>query len=153
MRKINKIIVHCTATPEGRHTTVEDVNRWHLGRGWSGIGYHILVYLDGTVHEGRPIEVAGAHCRGQNKNSIGIAYVGGIDKKHFKAKDTRTKEQKEALEDILNYFKVLHPEIEIFGHNDFSSKDCPSFDAKKEYAHITNRFNDDESREKEIQRN
>lgn len=143
MRKINKVIVHCTATPEGRHTTIEDVTRWHLDRGWSDIGYHLLVYLDGTVHEGRPIQIQGAHCRGQNKNSIGIAYVGGIDKKDFKAKDTRTKEQKEALEDILEYFKILYPDIEIYGHRDFSSKACPSFDAKKEYSHITNMFNNE----------
>ena len=101
MRKINKAIVHCTATPEGRHTTVEDVRRWHLDRGWSDIGYHYLIYLDGTVHEGRPIEIQGAHTKGQNKNSIGIAYVGGIDKVNFKAKDTRTEEQKEAVVDML----------------------------------------------------
>ena len=67
MRKINKAIVHCTATPEGRHTTVEDVRRWHLDRGWSDIGYHYLIYLDGTVHEGRPIEIQGAHTKGKTK--------------------------------------------------------------------------------------
>ena len=138
MRKINKVIVHCTATPEGRHTTVEDVRRWHLDRGWSDIGYHYLVYLDGTVHEGRPVEIPGAHTKGQNKDSIGIAYVGGIDKVNFKAKDTRTEEQKEALVDMLEFFKIADPEVTIHGHNEFASKACPSFDAKTEYENITN---------------
>ena len=137
MREINKLIVHCTATPEGRHTTVEDIRKWHKDRGWIDIGYHIVIYLDGTVHEGRDIELQGAHCKGYNKKSIGIAYVGGVDKVNYKAKDTRTEAQKEALVDMLEYFKTLFPEAEVFGHNDFSSKACPSFNAKKEYENIS----------------
>ena len=138
MREINKIIVHCTATPEGRHTTVEDVRRWHLDRGWSDIGYHFLIYLDGSVHAGRPVEKPGAHTKGHNKGSIGIAYVGGIDKVNFKAKDTRTEEQKDALVDMLEYFKIQHANAVIHGHRDFANKACPSFDATKEYDNITN---------------
>jgi len=138
MRKINKIIVHCTATPEDRHTTVEDVRRWHLDRGWSDIGYHFLIYLDGSLHEGRHVEIPGAHCKGHNKESIGIAYVGGIDKVNFKPKDTRTEEQKEALVYILEYLKIQHADAVIHGHNDFADKACPSFNATKEYENITN---------------
>ena len=138
LREINKIIVHCTATPEGRHTTIEDVRRWHLDRGWSDIGYHFLIYLDGSVHAGRPVEKQGAHTKGHNKESIGIAYVGGIDKVNFKAKDTRTEEQKDALVDMLEYFKIAHPDAVIHGHRDFANKACPSFDATKEYDNITN---------------
>jgi N-acetylmuramoyl-L-alanine amidase len=137
MREINRIIVHCTATPENRVVTVEEVRQWHKARGWSDIGYHIMIYLDGTVHEGRPIERSGAHCKGQNKNSIGIAYVGGVDK-DMNPKDTRTEEQKEALCNILEHYKTKYPKVEIFGHRDFSSKACPSFDATKEYENITN---------------
>ena len=140
MRTINKVIVHCTATPEHRHTTVDDVRRWHLDRGWSDIGYHYLIYLDGTVHEGRPIERIGAHTKGENKNSIGISYVGGIDKNTFKAKDTRTIEQKQALIDLLNLFKITYPEITIHGHNEFANKACPCFDAKKEYKYISDQY-------------
>jgi N-acetylmuramoyl-L-alanine amidase len=138
LREIDKIIVHCTATPEGRHTTVDDVRRWHLDRGWSDIGYHFLIYLDGSLHEGRPIERVGAHCKGHNEESIGIAYVGGIDKVNFKPKDTRTEEQKEALVYILEYLKIQHAHATIHGHNDFASKACPSFNATKEYDNITN---------------
>tara|TARA_R100000935_G_scaffold54808_1_gene84047 strand:- start:1153 stop:1575 length:423 start_codon:yes stop_codon:yes gene_type:complete len=138
MREISKAIVHCTATPEGRPTTVEDIRSWHMARGWSDIGYHYVIYLDGSIHEGRPVGKMGAHCKGQNRNSIGIAYVGGIDKKHFKPKDTRTKEQKESLIEILTELKHLHCDLSIYGHRDFSSKACPSFDATKEYEGITN---------------
>ena len=137
MREINKIIVHCTATPENRVVTVEDVRKWHKARGWSDIGYHIMIYLDGTVHEGRPIKRSGAHCKGQNRKSIGIAYVGGVDK-DMNPKDTRTECQKEALIDLLKHYKAEYPKVEIFGHRDFSPKACPSFDATKEYKHITN---------------
>jgi N-acetylmuramoyl-L-alanine amidase len=64
MRAINKIILHCSATPEGRHTTVEDIRLWHKQRGWSDIGYHYVVYLDGSVITKAEIEVSGAHTKG-----------------------------------------------------------------------------------------
>ena len=76
MRVIDEIIVHCTATPQGRAVSVDDIDRWHRQRGFAGIGYHFVVYLDGTVHTGRPIGLAGAHCKGHNAHSIGICYVG-----------------------------------------------------------------------------
>ena len=82
MRKIDKIIIQCTATSEGRAVTVDEIRRWHKERGFSDIGYHYVIYLDGSVHEGRPIDKVGAHCKEHNSNSIGIAYVGGLDKKN-----------------------------------------------------------------------
>lgn len=136
MRPINKIILHCTATPEGRHTTVNDIRLWHKAQGWSDIGYHYVVYLDGSVHLGRPIEVSGAHTKGLNKNSIGVVYVGGIDAINFKAKDTRTPEQKEALECLLNELMGTYSGATLHGHNEFAAKACPSFDVQKEYKHI-----------------
>lgn len=136
MRAINKIILHCTATPEGRHTTVEDIRLWHKAQGWSDIGYHYVVYLDGSIHPGRPIEVAGAHTKGLNKNSIGVVYVGGIDAMNFKAKDTRTPEQKEALDCLLNELMGTYKSATLHGHNEFAPKACPSFNVQKEYKHI-----------------
>lgn len=136
MRPINKIILHCTATPEGRHTTVNDIRLWHKAQGWSDIGYHYVVYLDGSVHLGRPIEVSGAHTKGLNKSSIGVVYVGGIDAINFKAKDTRTPEQKEALECLLNELMGTYSGATLHGHNEFAAKACPSFDVQKEYKHI-----------------
>lgn len=75
IRTIDKIILHCTATPEGRDFSVEQIRQWHLARGFSDIGYHYVVSRDGSVHRGRPEKVAGAHCTGQNTCSIGVSYV------------------------------------------------------------------------------
>ena len=147
MRKIDKIIIHCSATPEGRDVTVEEIRKWHVEeRGWSDIGYHIIIDRDGSVQTGRPLERKGAHTRGENDNSIGICYIGGMEKKQVKgkwvSKDTRTTDQKEALLDMLCYFKNLNPKAKIYGHRDFSKKDCPSFDAKEEYAFISEMYSD-----------
>lgn len=134
-RVINKIIVHCTATPEGRVTTVDDIRLWHKQRGFSDIGYHYVVYLDGTVHNGRDVNLVGAHCSGYNANSIGVCYVGGCDKS-LNAKDTRNEAQKAALLQLLKRLRTMYPNAKIHGHRDFSSKPCPSFDAKTEYKYL-----------------
>lgn len=135
-RFINEIIVHCTATPEGKDFTVDDVTRWHIKRGFSTIGYHYLIYRDGSVHKGRDINVSGAHCTGHNRNSIGVCYVGGCAPNSTSPKDTRTDAQKTALVDLLRKLRVLYPQAKIHGHRDFANKACPSFDATKEYRNI-----------------
>lgn len=140
MRSINKIIIHCTATPEGREVSVDEIRRWHVEeRGWKDIGYHFVITLDGIIEEGRPIEQTGAHTKGHNFDSIGIAYVGGESIDGF-PKDTRTKEQKDALEEFLCYLKIQYPKAKVYGHNDFSDKACPSFDALNEYDWISKQF-------------
>ena len=136
MRKINLIVVHCTATPEGRDVTVADIDRMHRARGWKKIGYHYVVYRDGSVHEGRPLAEVGAHCKGHNAHSIGVCYVGGLTADGRKAKDTRTLEQKDALVLLLVRLKTQFPMAKIHGHRDFAAKECPSFDATREYAGI-----------------
>lgn len=136
MRDIDKIIVHCSATPEGRHTTVEEIKQWHLQRGWKDIGYHYVIYLDGTIHIGRPESVVGAHCSGYNKNSIGVCYIGGVDKDGKTPKDTRTEGQKRALREILNRLKRDYPKATLHGHNEFANKACPSFNVKEEYKNL-----------------
>ena len=133
MRKIDKIIIHCTATPEGRGCTVADIGRWHRERGFSEIGYHYVVYLDGSVHEGRDIAKAGAHCKGQNARSIGVCYVGGMDAAGKHPKDTRTPAQKAALRGLVAKLKAEYPGATVHGHNEFAAKACPCFDAKAEY--------------------
>lgn len=135
-RTINEIIVHCTATPEGKDYTVEDIRRWHKQQGWSDIGYHYVVYRNGHVEPGRNVEVAGAHCTGHNSHSIGVVYVGGVSADGKTAKDTRTEQQKEALAKLLTELRVLYPEAKIYGHRNFANKACPSFDAKKAYHFI-----------------
>ncbi len=136
MRKINKIIVHCSATPEGREVTVKEIDKWHKANGWRGIGYHYVVYLDGSVHEGRDEKEAGAHCAGQNTNSIGVCYIGGVGADGKTPKDTRTEAQKKSLIELLKKLKEKYPGATIHGHREFASKACPSFDAKYEYKEL-----------------
>jgi len=140
MRKINKIIVHCTATPEGRDVSIDEVRRWHVKeRGWRDVGYHFLIRLDGTIEEGRPIEMTGAHTKGHNWDSIGIAYAGGMSKDMTEPKDTRTDAQKSSFVDLLCQLHDCYGGT-VYGHRDFSEKACPSFDAKTEYENISNRY-------------
>jgi N-acetylmuramoyl-L-alanine amidase len=138
MRKIDQIIVHCTATPEGRAVTVEDITRWHRQQGWSTIGYHWVVGLNGEVWAGRPENVIGSHAKGSNANSIGVVYAGGLDRLGKEPKDTRTPAQKEALLNLLRQLKARYPGARIIGHRDVpgTRKACPSFDAKAEYARL-----------------
>lgn len=135
-RKINEIIVHCTATAEGKDFKVSDIDKWHRAKGWDGIGYHQVVYLDGSVHPGRPMDKVGAHCLGHNQNSIGVVYVGGVASDGKTPKDTRTPEQKAALRKLLTNLKRKYPGATIHGHRDFANKACPSFDATSEYKDI-----------------
>ncbi len=132
-REITEIIVHCTATKSGQEVTAQDIDRWHRAQGWEQIGYHYVVYLDGTIAVGRPEWKVGAHCFGHNANSIGVCYVGGLDYKGNPA-DTRTAAQKNSLIKLLNTLKKRFPKAKIHGHRDFSDKECPCFDATFEYA-------------------
>lgn len=136
MRKINEIIVHCTATAEGKNFKAADIDRWHKAKGWNGIGYHHVVDLDGTVEPGRPENEVGAHCLKHNANSIGVVYVGGLASDGKTPKDTRTPQQKAALVKLLTEIKYRYPNATIHGHRDFAAKACPSFDATKEYKDI-----------------
>lgn len=133
MRDINKIIVHCSATPEGHNFTVKQIDAWHRQRGFNGIGYHFVIYLDGSVHMGRPLAEVGAHCKGYNAHSIGVCYIGGTASDGKTPKDTRTSEQKQSLIRLLKELKEKYPGVSIHGHREFANKACPCFDAKHEY--------------------
>lgn len=150
MRKINLIVVHCSATPEGRDVTAADINKMHIARGFKKIGYHYVVRLDGTVETGRKENEIGAHANGYNANSIGVCYVGGLASDGKTPKDTRTPAQKSALKKLLHTLKQRYPDARIVGHRDLSPdtnhngkvdkwewiKACPCFDAIPEYANI-----------------
>ena len=135
-RRINEIIVHCTATPEGRDYTVADIRQMHKAQGWVDIGYHYLIYRDGSIHEGRNVDMVGAHCQGHNAQSIGVCYVGGVARDGKTPKDTRTTAQKDALVHLLMQLVCLYPDATIRGHRDFAAKACPSFDATREYKNL-----------------
>ena len=136
MRTIKEIILHCTATEEGKNFTVADIDKWHRNRGWLGIGYHYVVYLDGTIAYGRKPTEIGAHCKegGHNRHSIGVCYVGGL--RNGKPADTRTPQQKIALLRLLSNLKTIYPNAKIYGHRDFAAKACPCFDARREYGEL-----------------
>lgn len=136
MRKIDEIIVHCTATPEGRDVTVEQIDRLHRQRGFRCIGYHYVVDLKGGIHNGRPIEETGAHCTGHNSRSIGVVYVGGLARDCKTPMDTRTPQQRASLVSLITLLKRQYPGASVHGHREFAAKACPCFDAAKEYSDI-----------------
>lgn len=136
MRPITEIIVHSTATPKGMNATEKDIDKWHRLRGYNCIGYHFVILRDGTIEQGRAVEMAGAHCKGNNAETIGVAYVGGLNEDKQSA-DTRTGAQKIALNVLLADLVKQYPTIKkISGHRDYCNTACPSFDASAEYQHL-----------------
>ena len=140
-KKLKFLVIHCSATRQGQHFEKKDILSWHCsakprGRGWSKPGYTDLILLDGSLQNLTPFdqddEVDGFEItngvRGINSISRHICYIGGMDKANRYAKDTRTDAQLEAMDVYLKYMVLRHPTILIAGHNQFSTKACPSFD-------------------------
>ena len=143
MRKIDEIVIHCTATTGDRRGDVsaDEVRRWHTSppRNWSDIGYHFLIRRDGSLEPGRDLDRPGAHVRGMNKTTIGIVYTGGICPYEGEPMDTRTDEQKETLFDLLIALKKVFPDIRrVSGHRDHPGvrKSCPCFDVDAEFGFL-----------------
>lgn len=148
-REITDIVIHCTASKVSSDLTADDIRRMHKRQGWSDIGYHYVVRLDGKVEQGRDVALIGAHVSGFNAHSIGIVYVGGLDN-DANPKDTRNDLQKNALLNLLMDLRKLYPKAKISGHRDFSPdlngngqvepneyiKACPCFNAKEEYKRV-----------------
>ena len=137
MRHVNKIIIHCAATKTGQPVTAADIRRWHMSKGWQGapdgwsdIGYHYVIELDGTIQDGRPIERIGAHCLNHNRTSIGICMIGGVAEDGKSAEASFSRKQWAALESITCYLLEKFPDATVHGHREFSAKACPSFDAR-----------------------
>ena len=143
-KELKYLVIHCTATPEGREVTGADIRRMHLspvskgGRGWKQVGYTDLIRLDGTVERlvdnnedawVDPWEITNG-AKGYNAVSRHVVYAGGCDKS-MNPKDTRTAGQRAALEKYVRDFHVRHPKVRIMGHNEVAAKACPSFDVQK----------------------
>jgi N-acetylmuramoyl-L-alanine amidase len=126
MRTIDYIILHCTATQEHKDFDKSDIDRWHKARGFSGVGYHYVIKLNGICEIGRMENQIGAHAQGYNSNSIGVVYVGGLDMKS-RAKDTRTPEQSKRLEELVKELLKRYPNAKVAGHYEFANKACPCF--------------------------
>ena len=136
MRDLKRIILHCTATEEGRHVDVNTIRQWHTAppRNWSDIGYHYVIYLDGTINLGRTLSKPGAHTRGHNKDSIGVAYVGGLY--DAQPADTMNAHQDMSWMMLVNALRITFGPLTLHGHNEFSSKACPSFDVQEKYSFL-----------------
>ena len=128
MRKLNKIILHCSDSDAPLHDNIEIIREWHKGRGFNDVGYHFYIQKSGFIQRGRSIDVIGSHCYGQNRESIGIC-LGG--KNHFKLIQFAT------LQQLIHSLFTILGELEIYGHNEFNkNKTCPNFDVdnfKQEY--------------------
>lgn len=152
-KDIDAIVIHCSATREGQDVHASDIDKWHKERGFKMIGYNYVIDLNGHVEVGRPLTMDGAHCntagvsgKVYNKHSIGICYVGGLDK-NGNAKDTRTPAQKIAIRKLVDKLMDEYPIIEVIGHRDASPdkngdgqvtknewiKQCPCFDVRAEF--------------------
>ena len=122
MRLIDTIVVHCSDTEEG---TVESIRRYHIEvKGWHDIGYHYVIYRDGGIHEGRPVEEVGAHVEGANQTSIGICLIG---KDHFE--QCQFDALKRLILTLQNTFSRINS---VKNHYEFPSaiaqgKTCPNF--------------------------
>lgn len=133
-RKINEIIIHCTATPDGREVSLEELYNWHKARNFIDIGYHFVVHIDGTIESARPLHIMGAHCEGHNAHSIGISYVGGTRSDDpQKPKDTRTEAQRTQIWNLVYYLLRYFPSASVHGHNEYAAKACPCFNVKQEW--------------------
>lgn len=154
MKKIDAIVIHCSATKAGQNIKADTIRRWHLAKGWQDIGYNFVIDLDGTVEKGRPLSLSGAHTNTSglsglpyNTHSIGICYVGGLDASG-NARDTRTLPQKESMHRLVAELVQQYPTIiEVIGHRDCSPdkngdgvitsnewlKACPCFDVRAEF--------------------
>jgi N-acetylmuramoyl-L-alanine amidase len=122
MRKIDKIIIHCSASDRVTHDNVETIRNWHVfDRGFSDIGYHYIITKNGQVNAGRDIHVQGAHCKGQNSKSIGICLTG---EKYFS--EQQFSSLRIVIRELLDEFG-LDP-IDVYPHNHFNKgKSCPNF--------------------------
>lgn len=136
MRRIELIVIHCSATREDRPFPVTSLIACHDAR-FGFTGYHYYVTRDGQLFQTRHENLPGAHARHYNQHSIGVCYEGGLDRQGHPA-DTRTEAQKATLWHLLKSLKEDYPQAEILGHRNLPHvvKSCPCFDAKKEYASL-----------------
>lgn len=146
MGELKRLVIHCTATREGREVTGAEIRHWHCdpvskgGRGWKQVGYADMIHLNGGVenlvkyNEDQtvdPWEVTNG-AAGYNSTSRHVVYVGGCSADGKTPKDTRTQAQKDALKKYVKAFLRQHPGAEVVGHNELNkAKACPSFDVKK----------------------
>lgn len=126
IKKVKKIIIHHSGSPRDK-TTVDDIMRWHVfDNEWSDIGYHWMIDGKGAVHMGRSERLRGAHCKGHNKDSLGICVFGNFDK------EALTEKQKESLQILVTEILDEH-DLEwqnVYPHGELAKNPtaCPGHD-------------------------
>lgn len=138
MQDISLITVHYTATYDDQDIGAREIRRMHLDRGWRDIGYHLVIRLDGTVEQGRPMHQVGAHVGGRNTGNIGIAYIGGLKRTSGpnKGVKTLTDAQEKALISEIRALLKKHPKAQVAGHRDLAATQCPGFDVPAWWARV-----------------
>ena len=134
---VKYLVVHSSATPPSMDIGAAEIAIWHREKGWTTIGYHVVIRRDGTIEYGRNFGTRGAHVRGYNNKSLGVCLIGGVDS-HMEAEDNFRDEQFNSLERVLTALQGLFPESEVIGHRDLPSvrTKCPSFDVKSWWAFL-----------------
>lgn len=129
-KKTKLVVVHCSATRPEMNIGRAEIEEWHKQRGFDSIGYHDVIRRDGSIEEGRDIDLIGAHVKGFNAESVGICMVGGVDKKN-RPENNFTEAQFKSLERLLRFYCVKYPGVMILGHNELDKgRACPSFDVQ-----------------------
>lgn len=130
-RSTKYIVIHASATRPVQDIGAKEIRVWHKSKGWSDIGYHLVIRRNGKVEKGRAIDVVGAHVKGYNSNSVGICMVGGIGD-DFQPAANFTREQWASLKTVVSDLVKRYPDAGVLGHRDFPDvhKACPCFDAK-----------------------
>lgn len=125
------IVIHCAATKPSMDIGLREIRMWHKQQGWLDVGYHFIIRRDGTVEEGRPIDVVGSHVKNHNSNSVGVCLVGGVDEK-MKPEANYTDAQWASLVAVVSDLQAKYPTASVKGHNEFDAgKACPSFNVQK----------------------
>lgn len=141
---IDYIVVHCSATKPSQDIGVAEIREWHLQRGWSDIGYHLVIRRNGERENGRPMDQPGAHAKGYNFRSLGVCMVGGINEQTGAPESNFTWQQLRRLHSVLVMLTCQYPRAEVLGHRDLSPdvnhdgiitpdewmKECPCFDVR-----------------------
>jgi hypothetical protein len=134
---VKYLVIHCAATPPEMDIGRAEIDRWHRERGMARIGYHLVIRRNGTIEEGRPLDVVGAHAVGFNLISVGVCLVGGVTAAGAKGKPEAnyTVEQMEKLRGMLSHYEWVFRNAAVIGHRDLPSaharlKACPSFDVR-----------------------
>lgn len=124
------IFVHCAATKAGMDIGLREVRQWHKEAGFLDVGYHFIIRRDGTIEEGRPVDVVGSHVKGWNERSVGICLVGGIDAKGQPEANFAPSQMFE-LRGLLQTLQAQYPQAVIKAHHDVAPKACPSFNLSR----------------------